>query len=90
MLMRTKPENPYIFGDFLALNCSAELKNCKIFRINDLEKETYAEIEERHDGFYILSKSSSALPLKNQKFSSRINAFFALDAIVAYNHYLYI
>ena len=88
--MRTELENPYIFGDFLALNCSKDLTNSQIFRINDPEKDTYAEIEERRDGFYILSKFSSALPLKNQKFSSRINAFFALDAIFAYNHYLYI
>ena len=42
MLMRTKPENPYIYGDFLALNCSNELKNCRIFRINDREKELTA------------------------------------------------
>ena len=88
MLMRTELENPYIFGDFLALNCSKDLTNCQIFRINDHEKDTYAEIEERSDGFYILSKFSSALPLKNHKFSSRINAFFALDAIASYDHYL--
>ena len=86
--MRTKPENPYIFGDFLVLNCNEELTNCQIFHKDDPEKDIYAEIEERSDGFYVLSSCSSAYCLKNQKFSSRVNAFFALDAIVAYEHYL--